>query len=278
VITCPDVTKSVIRTHYNLSTLFYRLLWGPHIHHGLWDAEETPATAQIRLIETLADRARIAPGSRVFDIGCGMGGSSLHLAKELNCTVTGVTISSVQRCWASISARLKGLAGRSQFLCQDAETVELPNDSADVVWSIECTEHLFDKPAFFHRVAGWLKPGGRVAICAWLEGTNVSDPRQQQQVYDVCEGFFCPSLGSMHDYRNWMTEAGLIVESTEDWTQRVLRTWEICEGRVHKSRVRWLARLIDRDTVMFLDRFRTILDAYRSGVMEYGCLVARKPL
>ena len=39
----------------------------------------------------------------------------------------------------------------------------------------------------------------------------------------------------------------------------------------------WLARLIDRNSVMFLDRFQTILDAYRTGAMDYGCLIAFKP-
>ena len=39
MIDCPAVTKSAIRTHYNLATPFYRLLWGPHIHHGLWQAK-----------------------------------------------------------------------------------------------------------------------------------------------------------------------------------------------------------------------------------------------
>ena len=99
---------------------------------------------------------------------------------------------------------------------------------------------------------------------------------RQQLVLDVCEGFFCPSLGTRQDYVDWLTRAGLVMETTEDWTSRVLKTWEICRDRVRRSGVRWLARWIDRDTVHFLDRFATILEAYRSGAMEYGCFVARK--
>ncbi len=43
MISCPSVEKRVIRTHYNLATPFYRLLWGRHIHHGLWEGSESPA-------------------------------------------------------------------------------------------------------------------------------------------------------------------------------------------------------------------------------------------
>ena len=147
-----------------------------------------------------------------------------------------------------------------------------------MVWSIECTEHLYDKARFFQRAAAWLRPGGRMAICAWLAGEALEDQRQVRQVYDVCEGFFCPSLGTCSDYRQWMTDAGLTVERDYDWTARVAQTWEICQRRVRRSGVRWLAGLIDRDTAMFLDRFDTILEAYRSGAMRYGCFIAHKPI
>ena len=279
MIVCPTVSKQVIRGHYDLATLAYRLLWGKHIHHGLWaDAacRESPRHAQLNLTKTLLEEAEIQLGEHVLDVGCGMGGSSIYLADKLDCQITGVTISPFQRRWAAGSARWQRVSGNTKFLCADAEQIQFPSESYDVVWSIECTEHLFDKAAFFEKAARWLKPGGRVVICAWLAGEVEGDESATQQVYDVCEGFFCPSLGSFEDYTRWMTDAGLTVASTHDWTDRVDRTWEICMQRVERTGVRWLARILDQDTVMFLDRFQTLLDAFRSGAMRYGCFVAEK--
>jgi tocopherol O-methyltransferase len=277
MISCPDIRKRSIRGHYDLSTFFYRLLWGPHIHHGLFDANEPPQQAQVRLTERVADLAAISGGERIADIGCGMGGSSIHLAKTRRCTAVGVTLSPFQKRWASVSSRWHGVSGRTEFRCADAEEVKLEPHSFDVVWSVECTEHLFDKPRFFERAADWLKPGGRMAICAWLAGTEPLDESRTKQVYDVCEGFLCPSLGTAEEYEHWMTSAGLVLQSREDWTERVWKTWQICKERVERTRVRWLARLLDRETVMFLDRFDTILRAYQTGAMQYGCFVARRP-
>src|SRR5579863_7901257 len=62
MISCPTVKKESIRWHYNISTPFYRLLWGPHIHHGLWEKDESPRLAQVRLTERLADLANIKAG------------------------------------------------------------------------------------------------------------------------------------------------------------------------------------------------------------------------
>lgn len=275
MISCPTVTKSEIRVHYDLATTFYRLLWGPHIHHGLWDANESPGDAQVRLIEAAAAQVGLRRGDRVVDVGCGMGGSSVYLAKHFECDVTGITLSPVQRFWASCGSLVRGTRRRTRFVRADAERIEFPRESFDLVWSVECTEHLFDKAAFFKKAGSWLRPGGRMMICAWLSGDDLDEARRQR-VYDVCEGFLCPSLGTAGDYRSWMEAAGLEFSHYADWTDRVVETWEICRRRVERSGVRRLSAAINRNMTLFLDRFTTILDAYRTGAMRYGCLTARR--
>lgn len=277
--------KAAIRSHYDLATPFYRLVWGPHIHHGLWSAEDavrdvpevSPREAQEALTDTLASLAGIACGERVVDVGCGMGGSSIRLARSFGCHVTGITLSGVQRRWAATAARLQGVSRLARFSQTDAETADFAPASFDVVWSIECTEHLFDKPAFFHRAAGWLAPGGRVAICVWLAAHDADGAGKREQVEAVCDAFLCPSLGTFADYRGWMTDAGLEVVHAEDWTRRVERTWALCDARVRRLGLHALARMIDPRQAAFLDNFTTLLNAYRSDAMQYGCIVARLP-
>lgn len=276
MIAVEGVKKSTIRSHYQLGTLFYRLLWGPHIHHGLWNGDESPAVAQRQLTDTLAEMGEIGPGDQVLDVGCGMGGSSIRLAKERGGKVTGITLSPVQRHWAAVSAAMRGARSRTNFLAADAESVQFDPASFDVVWSVECTEHLFDKPEFFRRAGQWLRPGGRLVITVWFQGDEATGPAEREIVEEVCTRFVCPSLATRQDYCGWIEASGLQVVDNVDWTDRVLKTWEICKRRVDRSGVRQLARLLDQEQVAFLDGFDVLLNAYRSGAMQYGAIVARK--
>lgn len=74
-----------------------------------------------------------------------------------------------------------------------------------------------------------------------------------------------------------MIENGLQVKHNVDWTERVTRTWEICKQRVERTRIRTLARLLNQEQVDFVDGFDALLNAYRSGAMQYGAIVAEKP-
>ena len=121
-----------------------------------------------------------------------------------------------------------------------------------------------------------MKPGGKFALAAWLAGDDPLSDEQTELATRVCKGMFCPSLGSQDDYVRWFEEAGMQVTYTAYWTREVQRTWEICLERVQRSRIRKLAQVLGANHVLFLDHFQAILDAYRTGAMEYGCFVAEK--
>jgi len=73
-----------------------------------------------------------------------------------------------------------------------------------------------------------------------------------------------------------MIANGLQITDNVDWTNRVTRTWEICKQRVERTGIRHLAKFLDHDQVDFIDGFDALLNAYRSGAMQYGAIVAKK--
>jgi tocopherol O-methyltransferase len=273
----PAVARRKIRITSELATPFHRLFWGRHIHHGLWNADESPAEAQANLVEATIREAGLRGGERVLDVGCGMGASAIHLAKEWGCHVTGITISRVQQVWGSVSARVFGVGPQTRFLVANAETVQFPPGSFDLIWVIESGEYLFEKEKFVHRMADWVRPGGRVVLCAWETMDGPMSEELQRQAYEVCVKFGLPSLASGDDFRRWFGEAGLTVESCSDWTTRVSKTWALSWEMAERSRVHWLSPLVGRKRFAFWDYYLSILTAYRSGAMKYECWSVSKP-
>jgi len=73
-----------------------------------------------------------------------------------------------------------------------------------------------------------------------------------------------------------MAHAGLESIGWTDLTDQVVPTWEICLQRIRRSGIKRLGWIAGRNMKSFLHGFESILQAYRSGAMKYGCFVARK--
>lgn len=271
-----QLSVDAVRYHYDRLSVYYRALWGEHIHHGYWEDGESPGRAQVKLVEQLTARARIPRGSRVLDVGCGIGGPAIWLAQNLNCSVLGLTISPVQARMATEKARGAGLDSRARFEVGDANRLLFDAESFDVVWVIECSEHLVEKARFIESCARVLKPGGVLALCAWLRTDPYARPEHARLVASVCRGMLCPQLASMRDYTSWMRDSGFTRIEAEDITRRVEGTWARCAALVSRAEVKAALHLSDERTRRFVEAFPVIRQAYAEGAMAYGMFAARK--
>ena len=271
-----DVDLREIRKHYDRLSILYRMLWGEHLHHGYWENGESIDRAQVKLMEQLAEKAGIPRGAQVLDIGCGIGGSAFWLANQYDCRVTGLTISPVQARMAGKKAKSKGLAQQLQFLVVDANVWQPQPESTDVIWIMESSEHFRDKKRFFERCAIALRPGGVLAVCAWLRGERPIRDDGQELVATIGKAMLSASLDTLSQYATWIREANLEVETAKDITRNVVPTWEYCSRMARRLPLRWLIRFADAPTRRFVKSFPLMTQAYVTGAMAFGLFVARK--
>ena len=233
--------------------------------------------AQVQLMERLAQKAKIPNGAEVLDIGCGLGGSAFWLAEQYDCRVTGLTISPVQAKLATKKAKNQGLTNQLQFLVRDANFWQPKPESVDVIWIMESSEHFRNKADFFRRCACALKPGGVLAVCAWLRGEQSTSDREQKLVATVARAMFSASLDTLTQYAAWMRNVNLKVETAEDITRNIAPTWQYCSRLIDRSPLKWLVNFADEPTRRFVRSFPLMTQAYATGAMAYGLFVARKP-
>jgi len=265
-----------VRRHYDHLSFLYRFFWGEHLHHGYFEANESPQIAQIRLMERLAERAVIPDGARVLDIGCGLGGSAFWLAEKFGCDVTGMTISPVQARMACKKSAARGLRNRVRFEIQDVNGWQPQPERFDVVWIMESSEHFPDKPNFFKRCARTLRPGGILAVCAWLRREGPMREDERPLIAAILKAMMSASLDTLSDYGQWMRDAGLTVAAAEDITSKVAPTWSHCAQIGGNPLVRVFLPLANPATRSFVRAFPLMVEAYARGAMAFGLFVAKK--
>jgi ubiquinone/menaquinone biosynthesis C-methylase UbiE len=123
-----------------------------------------------RLIDLCQRRAlapwlRVAPGTRVLDVGCGVGRWSRLLAAR-GARVTGVDLSPTMLAEAQRRARDCGLASRCRFIVQDSSRLEL-EESFDLILCVTVLQHMLDVSALcsaLRRIVSHLAPEGRLVV------------------------------------------------------------------------------------------------------------------
>jgi tocopherol O-methyltransferase len=266
--------KDKIIRHYDMVSPYYQSLWGEHIHHGYWiRGDESKETAQTQLIEHLAGLAGLQPGSRVLDIGCGFGGTSLYLARHYQVAASGITISPVQVEMANRAAKQQNL--NAQFLLMDAEALQF-SEPFDQLWSLESISHYHDVPKFFASAAKFLKPGGTFALTDWFRKSDLSRPERQKFIQPIEKGMMV-ELHEMDEYAECLQSSGFQIVHREVLNPHCAKSWDIGLDIIKDRKFWQLAAKQGAEFLTYLRAFRAMRAGFTTGNFVCGLLVAKMP-
>jgi cyclopropane fatty-acyl-phospholipid synthase-like methyltransferase len=282
----PDA--AAVRRYYEASTARFLRLGGSGasvaIHRGLWaPGITTPAEAASHVNDLIAELAETALGrapERVLDMGCGVGGSLLHLGKRWpEAGLHGITLSAEQtRIATSLSAE-RGLAGRMRVVQGDFLAVgdaDAAGDAAaDLVIAIESHVHAPSAQAFLAAAARRVRDGGLLVIVDDMlaRPEDTLSPRERARLDAFRRGWHLGHVPTTETLAAVAATLGLMPSASQDLTPLL-----------HLRRARDVALRLAGPAADALGLGRwpifanmiggnALTESYRAGTMRY-CLAA----
>ena len=260
-------------------------LWGEHIHLGFYplgkrDTDFRKAKAQfVHELVSWSGLQNLPKGSRILDVGCGIGGSSRILAKDYGFNVTGITISPAQ---VKRARELTPSGLTCNFQVMDALELQFEDGSFDAIWSVEAGAHMIDKTKFADEMLRTLRPGGYLALADW----NSRDLREYPPSFfekfvlkQLLEQWVHPNFISINEFRtilrNNKNSAGIV--TSENWNSFTNPSWydSIYEGFRRPFAILSLGPLAIVKSIREIPTILLMNWAFRKGLMEFGVYKCR---
>lgn len=287
ILSNPEAILKKISVFWDSISTGWEKIWGPHIHHGYYDDPSdydntsdkknilSNHTPQERLIQKLVESLDLKKGLKILDVGCGMGGSSIYLAKNYDAKVQGISLSEKQISMARKFTENEKLKDVSFCIDNAHALASCEDNSFDLVWSLESCEQFYDKTLFMQQAYRVLKPGGKLMIATWSADKERYTGSLAKRYIKLCNAFDLPYMPTEQYYREALQKQFLL-QSCEDWSSAVKNSWDLGIKKLKNYSWYKLLNLVGLRGISFARSLNSMSEAFLSGQIRYLVFVAVK--
>jgi cyclopropane-fatty-acyl-phospholipid synthase len=160
-------TDAANAQHYELPPAFFRICLGKRLKYSCAyfpRGDETLDAAEDAMLALYGERAELADGQDILELGCGWGSLTLWMAERYpNARITAVSNSKPQREHIEAQCRERSF-GNVHVVTTDVNRLELEPARFDRCVSIEMFEHMRNYQILFGNIGRWLRPHGKLFV------------------------------------------------------------------------------------------------------------------
>ncbi len=258
-------SQAIARDYYNSSDAdhFYFEIWGGEdIHIGVYQSSDEPiAKASQRTVTMMANLATgIDKSSLILDIGAGYGGAARYLAQRFQCHVNALNLSEVENERNRERNAALNLQDQIQVVDGSFESLPLPDQQFDLVWSQDAILHSDKRSQVLAEVRRVLKPNGQFLF---------TDPMKTQAcpgdvLQPILDRIHLSDLGSPGFYIEALNQAGFDHVTFSSMRDQMANHYQ----RVLDETLKREAQLLDQVSPEYLKRMKQGLNHWIKGAQQ----------
>ncbi|MCJ1256607.1 hypothetical protein MMC24_004431 [Lignoscripta atroalba] len=224
-------TATANEQHYEVGTGVLKACLGPRMKYSCClypTGAETLGQAELAMLDSYVEKAELADGMRILDLGCGWGSAALYFAEIFpNSKITAFSNSRTQKEYIDKQAASKGLTNLN-VITGDVVDYEFEKASFDRVVSIELFEHMKNYELLMAKVARALKPQGKLFVHIFAHSTTPYDFEDGWMSTHFFSGGTMPSADLLHYFQSelklqeqWWVSGTHYSKTCEDWLSKM---------------------------------------------------------
>lgn len=267
--------------HYDAVVGAWGELLEEDLHYGYFNkGSESLVEATDELTNQMLGLAELRPGLHVLDVGCGTGKAACRMAAEHAVTVMGISPSVACVEGARSLAVDTGQQEIATFSIGDGTAMAFSGNAFDLVWLMESSHLIKDKPALFRECARVLRPGGRVVLCdiivkRKLALAEVIDYRDEFLL--LRDVFGRAIMEPLSFYRHQLESNGMVVSAESDISMPTYPTFGRWRENAKANRDSVCEMIGERAWEQFLLSCDVLEKFWQDDILGYGIICARKP-
>ena len=236
------VPEKANEQHYEVPPAFFENVLGKHLKYssGYWpDGVNSLDESEESMLELSFERAQLADGDSILELGCGWGSLTCYMALKLpNSKITAVSNSKDQKEYIINRCKNQGLDNIEVIT---ADMNDFGTESKyDRVVSIEMFEHMRNYKKLLSKISSWLHDGGKLFIHIFTHQSVVYPFENQGEADWMAREFFSGGMMPSHD---------LLLHFQDDLI--IDDVWSMSGTHYEKTSLAWVNKMdANKDSIM----------------------------